>query len=105
MTTAVKSDAAIELTGISADWGFQGDYPNFANQGIQVEFISFTPGAIGDKISIKHETDAGASIFPPAVAPTTRAETVYYYGRQIKPYVDFSASVLSVGHSLIVKLS
>lgn len=87
----VKSGLFIELTPTSTDWNAAVQYPD----GLQVEAIVFTPGAAGDRLSLKSVSDSGIHIFPWVKSIDGGGITWYYGGQTVKLYLDYSDSTLT----------
>ena len=103
--TEVLSGNFLELTAIGEDWDWTDTWGT-TSEGVYIEFIAFKPGAASDKLSIKEGTAAGPEIFPsvPRLS-TSDGQIVYYGGKQIRPYLDFSDCTFSSGHEVFIMLA
>lgn len=87
----VKSGLFIELTPTTTDWDAAVQYPS----GLQIEAIVFTPGAAGDRLSLKSVADTGIHVFPWTKSIDGGGLTWYYHGQNMKLYLDYSDSTLT----------
>lgn len=94
-------DGFIHLTAIDSDWNFNGNFPEHAHDGLDVDWMLFSPAAATDKCVIMNRSDAGVRIFQ---SDRGERQLIYYNGKRIFPYLDFSAGTFNASAVLIIKL-
>ena len=103
--TQVISGNFVVLHTIGEDWDWTDTWGT-TSTGVYVEFIAFKPGAAADALSISEGTADGPEIFPSIPRDdTTDGQIVYYGGKLIRPYLDFSDSTFSSGHQVTIMLA
>jgi len=102
MANVIKSGGSIEVNTIGADWDYGAVYTTGRNP--KLASLTFIPGADGDKLVVKEETDAGPVIFRASCASAHDEKIKYFYGMKRRPYVDFGDCVLSAGHKFLIDL-
>ena len=105
--TETVSGGTIQLSAIDADWKWTDDLliAGQDGRGVRVNFIIFEPFATANFVSIKEGTDTGPEIFP-SIAAISAADSriIYFHGTRIRPVLDYSASSLEAGATVIIQL-
>lgn len=106
-TAAYSPYVGVTLTSIDADWTWTTDVTEDVHgDGIRVHSIMFYPGAASDKVAILEKDANGTHIFPLVEALGTQYPIIHYLGGdKVKPFIDFSASVLSAGATVVIKFA
>jgi hypothetical protein len=104
--TIIWGTEVIDISAMDSDWTWNekgGPYTS-DKEGIVVKYILFLPGAIGDVLVIKNGSATKESLFPDMAVPVKQANIMYYQGRMLKPFIDYSESTLSAGHRVMIGL-
>jgi hypothetical protein len=104
MATEVELGGKLELTAIAADWDYRASKPASWPIYPSLLSISFHPGAADDKLVVKHQSDGGPTIMNVTCENAYDDRIEYFHGTKARPYIDFSASVFSAGHKVIMQL-
>ena len=105
MATILQSGNFFNITVIAADVTPQDIFKDLGDR--LVKRIEFLPGAANDKCVIKHVDENGAVIANLISASGSEAARVYFHeeGQFMKPFIDFSACVLTATHMLIIEIA
>lgn len=105
--TENASGGTIQLTAIDADWKWTDDQLTAGkyDKGVRLNYILFVPYATNNYVSVKEGSDTGPEIFP-AVSATSASDSriIYFHGAKKKPVLDYSASSVETGASVIIDL-
>ena len=105
MAITIEDQGFIDITSISADWDYASEvaaYPR-EKEGPIIDLILFAPGAANDRLVIKNGDASGPVVFK-ATATTTDERVVYYHGKRMRPFIDYSECTLSTGHQVVISL-
>ena len=72
---------------------------------MRIDSIQFNPGAIGDICIFKNRSVTGPTFFKVGPVTTTNEKCKPYYGRHLRPVLDFASSMISSGASIIILFS
>jgi hypothetical protein len=107
--TIAWGERTLTITSLDSDWTWD-DIPSpyvGVRDGIYADYITFVPGAIGDKLVLLEKDASGSQLFPLYVSTTTEPYTIYLRGgegKHIKPFFDDSESTVSSGATIIIGL-
>jgi hypothetical protein len=104
MADVIELNGKLEITSIAADWNYRTSKPDSWPDFPRLASIKFNPGAANDKVKICEESDGGPEIFYVSCSDVNDQRVEYYHGQHATPYIDFSASTLSAGHKVVIKL-
>jgi hypothetical protein len=93
----------VQISSIDSDWDYSDTFAS-ASDGIYVQSIQFNPAATDDELVIKDASDTGAVIMSVKCADAYDQKIKYFYGAQIKPYLDFDQGTFTAGSSVIIHL-
>ena len=107
MSAIVKDGQVITLTGINANWSWFDDLPAFATSkvGVPIHSIQFKPGAALDRCIIRNLDGSGPSIFDAECKNAYDNKVEYYYGEEMKPFLEVLGGVYNAAARVIIILS